>query len=94
MYVRLVLLACCAALNVFVDKLSKTWPPEFGGDKLSGFEIARVSSGLVVMAADKDGVTEGILQGNIDMAFVGKDMVSELPVREAGPESSRDVFQG
>ena len=78
--VRLVLLAHGAALDVFLHELCEAWPPEFGGDELAGFEITRVTSGLMVMTVGKDGATEGILQGYIDMTFVGQDMVIILPI--------------
>ena len=59
-----------------------------------GLEITGVTSSLVVVAVGEDGMTEGVLRRNIDTIFVGQDVVVELPVREARPESSRDVLQG
>ena len=81
-------------LNIFLYKLHKTQPPEFSSNELAGFEITGVSSSFVVMAADKDGTAERVLWGDIDTTFVGQNVVTELPVREVRPESSRDVFQG
>ena len=46
----------------------------------------------MIMVAGKDGAVEGSLWGNIDMTFVGQDMVIELPVGEAGPEDCRDIL--
>ena len=46
------------------------------------FEIPEVTHSLMVMAADEDGTAEGVLQENIDMLFVGQDVVVVFPVRE------------
>ena len=81
--VGFVLLARGTALNVLSHKLCETWPPEFGSHKLTCFEITGVSGGLVIMAVGEDGVAEGVLWGNVDMPFVGQDVVIELPVGEA-----------
>ena len=53
------------------DLLCETWPPEFGGDELAGFEVPGVASGLMIVAVGKDGATEGVLWGDIDVTFVG-----------------------
>ena len=37
----------------------------------------------MIIAADEDGMTEGVLQGDVDAIFVGQDVVIELPVGEA-----------
>ena len=58
------MLARGTALNVFVYKLCKTWPPKFRGDELVNFEITQVTDGLVVVATGKNGAMEGILQGD------------------------------
>ena len=92
--VCLVLLACGTAFDIFVHKLCKAQPPEFRGDKLVGLEVTRVTGGLMVMAVGKDGATEGILWGNVDMILVCQDVIIEFPVREVRPEGSRDVLQG
>ena len=57
-------------------------------------EVARMAGGLVVVATGKDGATEGILWGNVDMSFVSQDMVVELPVREVRLKGGGDVLQG
>ena len=80
MSVGLVLLAYDAAFNIFAHKLCKTRPPEFRGDKLAGLEITRMSGSVMVMAVGKDRALEGIFWGNIDMTFVGQDMIVKLPV--------------
>ena len=82
MYVGFVLLACGTAINVFVHKLHEAQPPEFSSDKLTSFEITRVTSGLVVMTPGEDRATEGVLQGNVHSPFVSEDMFIKLPVRE------------
>ena len=64
------MLAHGTAFDVLVHELGKTQPPEFGGYELAGFEITRMTGGLVVMALCKDGVMEGILRGNIDTTLV------------------------
>ena len=48
----------------------------------------------MIIAADEDGMTEGVLQGDVDAIFVGQDVVIELPVRETREEGSGDVLQG
>ena len=56
-----ILLTCGTALNIFLHKLGKAWPPELRGDELMSLKITRVVSNLVVMAPDKDGVIERVL---------------------------------
>ena len=75
-------------------ELCKVWPPELGSNELTSLEITGVTSSLMVMTAGKDGTSERILWGNIDIAFVCEDMVVILPVRETGVEGSRDILQG
>ena len=92
MSVRLILLAGGIALNIFMHKLCEAWPPKLRGDELASLEITGVAGSLVVMAAGKDGAMEGVLWGNVDMAFVGQDVVVIFPVREAGLEGGGDVL--
>ena len=73
-------MACGTAFYVLAHKLCEAQPPELSGNKLVGFEITRVSSSLMVMAADKDGTAEGVFQGDIDTALVCEDMVIKLPI--------------
>ena len=75
-----------------MHELHETWPPKLRGDELVSLEITGVAGGLVVMAAGKDGAAEGVLQGNVDTAFVSQDMVIIFPVREIGLEGSGDVL--
>ena len=70
MCIGFVLLAHGTAFYILVYELCKTQPPELGGDKLVSFEITRVTSSLIVMAAGEDGTMEGVFQGNIDTSFV------------------------
>ena len=93
MCVRLVLLACSTAFNVFPHKLCKTWPPEFSGYKLASLQITGMTSGVMVMTLGEDRSTEGVVWGNVHMAFVCEDMVIEPSVREVGLEGGRDVLQ-
>ena len=92
--VRLILLAYGTALNVLAHKMCKAGPPEFSSNKLGGFEVTEVSSSLVVMTAGEDGVMKGVIQRNVDMAFVCEDMVVIFPVREARLERGGDILQG
>ena len=94
MCVQLVLLACGTALNVFAHKLRETQLSEFSSDELISLEIPRVTSGLVVVTLGKDRVTERVIRRDVDMTFVGQNMVIILPVRETRPEGGRDIFQG
>ena len=80
MCVRLVLLACGTAFDIFSHELHKTWPSEFSSNKLVGFEITQVTSSLMVVATGEDGVAEGIVWGDIDMTFVCQDVVVKFLV--------------
>ena len=93
-HVGFVLLVCGTAFDVLAYKLCKTWPPEFGGNELAGFEITRMTGGLVVIAMSDDGVMEEIIWGNVDTALVQEDVVVVFPVRETRPEGSRNILQG
>ena len=94
MCVCLVLLACGTAFNVLAHELHENGPLEISGDKLTSFEITGVPGGLMVMAADKNRVVEGVLWGDIDTPLVYKDMIVIFPVRETRLEGSRDILQG
>ena len=78
--VGFVLLAHGAALDVLPHELCETQSPELGSYELTCFEITGMSGGLMIMAAGKDGTTEGVLQGNINVILVGQDVVIELPI--------------
>ena len=80
MCVQLISLAHGTALDVFSHKLHNAQPPELGGNKLVGFNVPGMASGLIVMAMGEDGMVKGVIWGNIDMSFVGEDMVIVLPV--------------
>ena len=77
---QFVLLTHGAVLNVFLHKLCEALSPEFSSDKLVSFEITRVSSSFMIMAAGEDGVVEGALWENVDTAFICEDMVIIFPV--------------
>ena len=68
-----------------------TGPPEFGCNKLLGFQVARVTGAFVVMAPLENSVTKGVIIGDIDVALIGQDACFNLPVREVGTEGKRDV---
>ena len=78
--VRLVLLACGTALNIFAHKMCETRPPKFGGDKLASLEIARVTCSLVVVTVGEDGAVKGLLWEYVDTTLVGQDVIIELLV--------------
>ena len=44
------------------------------------------------MAAFQDGVTEGVVCGNIDASFIREDAGLDLPIGQAGTEGKRNVF--
>ena len=92
MGVGLVLLACHTAFNILADKGGEAWPPELGGDKLAGFEEARVSGRFMIMAVGKDGMAKGVISGNINTAFIGEDSCLHLPVSKAGAEQEGNIF--
>ena len=92
MCVRLVLLACGTAFNVFTHKLCETQPPEFRDDKLASLEVTRVTSSFMIVTMGKNGATEGVFQGNINATPVGQDMIIVFPVGEPRLEGSRDVL--
>ena len=71
MRIRLVLLAGRAAFNVFADIGGEAGPPEFRCDELSSFEVAGVTGTFVVVASLDNGVAEGIVVGDIDVALIG-----------------------
>ena len=46
----------------------------------------------MIMAAFEDGVAEGVISGDVDMAFVGKDACFDLPVGKLRTEGERTVL--
>ena len=52
--VGLVLLAYSTAYDVLSHEMCETQPPEFRGNKLIGLEVARMTSGFVVVTPGKD----------------------------------------
>ena len=46
----------------------------------------------MIVAPFQDGTPEGIIRGDIDMAFVGEDASFDLPVGEARTEWERNVL--
>ena len=86
-HVGFVLLENSATINIFMNKGSEARPPEFRGNQLIGFEIARMAGSLVVMASGENGFLKREVRGYIDTALVDKDSLSMLPVREMGAEN-------
>ena len=82
MGIRLILLANSAAIDIFAHKLCELQPSEFSSNKLMCLEITGMTSGLMVVAMDEDGMAEGIVQEDIDASFVCENMVVKLPVRK------------
>ena len=78
--VGFVLLAYGAALDVLLHELCKIQSPELSSYELTCFEITGMSGSLMIMAVGEDGMTEGVLQGNINMILVDQDVVIELPI--------------
>ena len=90
--IRLVLLAGGTAFNVFADVGGEAGPPELCRDELTGFQVAGVTSTLMVMATLENSVTEGVIIGDIDTTLVGQDARFDLPVGEVGTEGERDII--
>ena len=92
MCVCLVLLASCAAFNIFTDIGGEAGPPEFSHNKLTGFQVAGMPSGFVIMATLEDEVAKGFIIGNIDMTLIGQDAHFNLPVRKARVEGKGNIL--
>ena len=80
MRVNLVLLAKGTAFNIAADKGGKSRPPEFGGNQLACFQEAGVAGRFMIVAVFENGMAKGVVGGDIDTAFVGKDAGFDLPV--------------
>ena len=78
--VNFVLLARGTALDVSADIRGEAGPPEFGRDQLASFQEARMTGGVVIVAAVENGASEGIIRGDVDAAFVRKNAGFNLPV--------------
>ena len=92
MRVSFVLLAKGTALDISADVGGQARPPEFSCDQLASFQEARVTGGLMIMAALEDGAAEGIIRGDIDTAFVCEDAGLNLPISKTGTEGKRNVL--
>ena len=89
MYIGFVLLTSGATLYIFADEGSKTRPPEFKGNQLTSFQIARVISHLVIMATGKDGFPKRV-RGDVDATFVSENSFSILPVKQMRAKGGRN----
>ena len=92
MCVNLVLLTKSTSFDISADEGGESGPPKFSGNQLSGFQEAGMASRLMIMATCQDGAAEGVVGGDIDAAFVGKDAGFDLPVSEPGTEGEGNVF--
>ena len=52
-----------------------------------------MAGSLVIMTVGEDGIAEGVIQGDINMSFIGENMVIIFPVREMRPEYSKDILE-
>ena len=92
MGVCFVLLAFHTAFNIAADKRGQARPPEFGSDKLVGFEKPGVTGRLVIVTPLKDGTAEGVISRDIDMSFIGKNSCLDLPVSKMGVEWEGNIL--
>ena len=90
MCIGFVFLASSAAFYVFSDIGCEARPPKLSGDQLAGFKVPGVSCSFMVVTACEDGVTNGVIVGDVYAAFVSEDSGFMLPVREAGAEREGD----
>ena len=81
MCVGFVLLANRTSLDILAHERCKAGPPELRGDKLAGLKVTWVASSLMIVAANKDGLSKRGIGGNVNTSFVGEDALSILPVR-------------
>ena len=88
--VGFVLLANCPPFNIFLHKGHKTRPPELGGNQMMGFQVAWMTGYFMVVAMSKDGLLEGGVGGDINMALVGEDSFGILPVGQMRMEGRRN----
>ena len=51
-----------------------------------------MAGSLIVMASSKDGMTEGVIQGNTDMSLICENVVIIFPVEEMRLEGSGNIF--
>ena len=80
MCVRFVLLTSGAASNKGTNIGGEARPPELGGNQLTSFEKAGVTSGGVIMTPAENVAAEIASGGNKDAAFIGEDAIGILPV--------------
>ena len=92
MGISFVLLAGCAAFDIFTDVGGGARPPKFSCDELATLQVARVAGCFVVMAMLENSAAQGFVIGNKDTVLIGQDACVDLPVGKAGVEGKRDVF--
>ena len=57
-----------------------------------GFEEARVISRFVIVAMFKDGLAEGVIGRDIDMALVSEGSGFDLPIGKAGARGEGNIL--
>ena len=92
MCVNLILLAKGIAFHVSADEGGEPRPPKFSGNQLAGFQETGVAGRFMIMAALENGTAKGVICGDVDTAFTGKDACFDLPVGEPGMEGKRNVL--
>ena len=86
------MLAKGTAFHISVDEGGEPRPPKFSGNQLAHFQETRVAGRFMIMAAFEDGAAKGVICGDVDTAFVGKDARFDLPVSELRTEGERNVL--
>ena len=86
MCICFILLADGTAFNISADEGGESRPPELSSNKLTCFKETGMAGRLMVMASFEDGMAEGIISGDVDVAFIGEDTGLNLPVSKAGAE--------
>ena len=92
MCINFVLLATGTAFDVTADKGSEPGPPKFSGDQLACLQEAGMASRFMIMAAFENSAAKGVICGDVDTTFVGKDAHFDLPVSEPRTEGERNVL--
>ena len=92
MRVNFILLAKGTALHVSADEGGESRPPKFCGDQLACLQEAGMASRFMIMAAFENSAAKGVICGDVDTTFVGKDAHFDLPVSEPRTEGERNVL--
>jgi hypothetical protein len=76
-------LACSTTINIVMDKLRHSGPPELSKDNFVGLPLSWVSCGDVVMVLFDNISSEVIILWNVDMSMVKNESIFEVPVFQA-----------